>query len=305
MTGTTNQENINGHTVGTDLPQAPTDLSFSCVEGFFVQGNKEIDDQEFNYLTANFGLAKDSWESFQEEFNKLVASEDENTRYKVLFLARHGQGYHNYMIETHGQEAWDTKYNEMEHNDEYTWAPDPELTPLGVQQARDNNSEWKNQVKKGIPMPTRWYVSPMTRSINTMLTTWDGIVDLTTEKRPLVVEDLREDLDYNTCNRRRPKSYIHKRFPMLRFEPSFPENDQLWAADYDEGESGHDVRTSRFLARLFAKDWDSPQDADRYVSTTSHAGTIYSFQRVIGHRPFKMGTGGMIPVIVKATKPSA
>jgi hypothetical protein len=38
------------------------------------------------------------------------------------------------------------------------------------------------------------------------------------------------------------------------------------------------------------------------VSLTSHSGAIASKLRVLGHRDFPLPTGGMIPVLVKATK---
>jgi hypothetical protein len=38
------------------------------------------------------------------------------------------------------------------------------------------------------------------------------------------------------------------------------------------------------------------------VSLTSHSGAIASLMRVIGHREFRLATGGMVPVLIKATK---
>lgn len=39
-----------------------------------------------------------------------------------------------------------------------------------------------------------------------------------------------------------------------------------------------------------------------FVSTTSHAGTISELLTVFNHRPFAISTGGMISLVVKATR---
>jgi hypothetical protein len=137
-----------------------------------------------------------------------------------------------------------------------------------------------------------------------MTYTWDGIQRHEGVKAPLVKEDIREDMGIHTCDKRRPRSYTAKRFPDVVIEKGFTEADELWKPDYREKPGEHDMRTRKFLDFLFTKDFDAPPDepAATYVSVTSHSGTCNSFLRVIGHRPFPLDTGGMIPVVIKATR---
>lgn len=94
---------------------------------------------------------------------------------KVLFLARHGQGVHNLVMAHYGREWWEKEgMNAQYSNDEYTWGPDPELTELGVEQARDAHKAWKAQLESSdpVPMPQAFYVSPFSRACDTLAITW-------------------------------------------------------------------------------------------------------------------------------------
>lgn len=56
------------------------------------------------------------------------------------------------------------------------WGPDPELTPLGVEQALAVNAAWKQQLAAGVPLPTSLYSSPLSRSAATLNLTWSDIL---------------------------------------------------------------------------------------------------------------------------------
>lgn len=183
------------------------------------------------------------------------------------------------------------------------WGPDAKLTELGIQQAKDNNKAWKEQIEKGVPLPQVYYASPFTRALDTMQYTWQDIKKREGVKPPLVLEDLREDIGVHTCDKRETRSFTQNRFPTVVIEDGFTEQDELWKPDYRETHAEHDERTRRFLDFLFGLDFDSDDDSyHTYVSVTSHSGTTNSFLNVIGHRPFQLPTGGMIPVVVKATR---
>lgn len=284
-----------------DSEKSVPKLKYSSVgHGFLAQDDEVTEDSTFEYLKENFGLAKKSWADFKTDFEQLVKNCSENERYKVLYLARHGQGYHNLAIDIYGEPYWDEKLCFDYGDGEIVWGPDPELTDLGDQQAKDNHNEWVNQVEKGIPVPNKnaFYVSPFTRSINTMFGTWDGIVDI----KPLVLEDLREDIGEHTCDKRNTRSYLENRFgDRVTIEPALTENDELYTEQGRETLLQHNIRTKRFLDHLFEIDWDS-KNPELYISVTSHSGTINSFLSSINHRPFRITPGGMIPVIVKATR---
>jgi broad specificity phosphatase PhoE len=87
-------------------------------------------------------------------------------------------------------------------NETITWGPDPELTETGINQAKAIQECWKKQAPLGAPITKdemRWYVSPLTRTGQTMLYSWGDMLAGT----PEVWEDLREVYGSHTCDRRR------------------------------------------------------------------------------------------------------
>ncbi|GMM32697.1 putative phosphomutase [Saccharomycopsis crataegensis] len=272
---------------------------FEIVPGFFKQSEPETDAFKFDYIEEDFGLNKPSWTKLVEELQQLNLESKDNVSYKLLFLARHGQGWHNYAIVKYGQEAWDDKWSRMNGDGELVWGPDPFLTPLGIEQAEGNNSAWKQQLAKGAPIPSAFYSSPFTRSIETLIHTWDGVVDYTA----MIKEDVRETIGEHTCDKRSPKRVIQERFGNkgFVFEDGFEEEDIYYQDDYRETLCEQTLRINNFLNFLFEKDWQADKK-DVFVNVTSHSGTIRSFIMATGHRDFAIGTGGMIPVVIKATR---
>jgi broad specificity phosphatase PhoE len=185
-------------------------------------------------------------------------------------------------------------YSALDGFDSITWA-DANLTTLGQQQALDVNTLWKEQLPRGIPVPETYYVSPLTRTIETADLTFGGIDGLTNYK-PYIKELMREALGVHTCDRRSPKSHLETTFPHLTFEPGFSEPDALWEADYREPVSARRYRLSQFLDDVFA------HDGNVFLSMTSHSGAIASILEVLGHRRFALETGGVIPVVVRAER---
>ena len=53
---------------------------------------------------------------------------------------------------------------------------DPQLTPLGEQQALDARSAWETERRFGVPTPERLYTSPLTRAIRTNQFTFEGAI---------------------------------------------------------------------------------------------------------------------------------
>lgn len=135
----------------------------------------------------------------------------------------------------------------------------------------------------------------MRRSSYTLRYTWDGI---NLPMKPIVVENVRETIGLHPCHQRSTKQVISERFPEFQFEPDFAENDEIFEKYTPEREKLHQqfMRVNLFLERVFENDNDS------IISVTSHAGTIRAFITAVGHRKFTIPTGGMIPIVVKATK---
>lgn len=86
-----------------------TKFKYETVTGFFVQDDETdgVSPYNFDPLTRDFGLKKESWAVLQRDLKELQKKAPENVRYKLLFLARHGQGYHNYAVKKYGEEDWD------------------------------------------------------------------------------------------------------------------------------------------------------------------------------------------------------
>lgn len=94
-------------------------------------------------------------------------------KYKLLFLGRHGQGWHNVAEAFYGTPAWDDDWSKLNGNGTITWGPDAQLTPLGVEQAKNATAAWKEELLAGIPEPEVLYSSPLSRAAETAKITFD------------------------------------------------------------------------------------------------------------------------------------
>lgn len=77
-------------------------------------------------MTSNFGLIDQSydtdgtvpststeptsWERFAHKLSMMNKQSHSETSYKLLFLGRHGQGYHNVAEQYYGTKAWDVSF---------------------------------------------------------------------------------------------------------------------------------------------------------------------------------------------------
>lgn len=140
-------------------------------------------------------------------------------------------------------------------------------------------------------------MSPLTRTIQTADLSFQGS-NLPQGKGydPYIKELLREALGVHTCDRRSPRSHIAASFPHVRFEPGFSEADTLWEADYREPSAARRYRLATFLDDVFSS------DEGVVLSFTSHSGAISSILEAVRHRAFRLETGGVIPVVVRALR---
>jgi len=96
-------------------------LKYSTVVGYFLQDDPDTDPYKFDFISTNFGLIdriydtdspldndnKTQWERFERKVRSLDSEAGKHTAYKVLFLGRHGEGYHNVAESFYGTELWD------------------------------------------------------------------------------------------------------------------------------------------------------------------------------------------------------
>ncbi|KAL8940908.1 MAG: hypothetical protein Q9216_002538 [Gyalolechia sp. 2 TL-2023] len=187
-------------------------------------------------------------------------------------------------------------YASLEGDSHGHWS-DAHLTATGIQQARSVNGFWKRQIagQAKTPAPETYYTSPLYRCLQTANLTFAGL-DLPPDRpyEPLVKELLREANGVHTCDRRSSLSFLRSSLPNCSFEPGFSEEDELWSASRRETDGELDARMKELLDDVFGS------DSSTFVSFTSHSGAISSLLRVLGHREFRLVTGGVIPVLVRA-----
>lgn len=112
-------------------------FKFSTVPGYFLQDEPTTDPDTFDYVsllikpldqfsfitqTSNFGLIsrpydsdatfdsdqqKTQWQRLGHQIESLNARSPSEVNYKLLYLGRHGEGYHNVAERQYGTAAWD------------------------------------------------------------------------------------------------------------------------------------------------------------------------------------------------------
>ncbi|OGE55989.1 hypothetical protein PENARI_c003G05185 [Penicillium arizonense] len=304
--------------VGLAVAHAST-VEYSAVTGYFLQDEDSTDASTFDYTAENFGLINRSypadqklknqasltqWERFHHQVVKLNEESAKNVEYKVLFLGRHGEGWHNAAETYYGTPAWNCYWAELNGNSTATWA-DASLTENGIQQAQKAHDFWASQIKsQNIHTPDAYYVSPLTRALQTANYTFTNLAlpHGATPFKPTVKELFREGISIHTCDHRRNASYIKSLFPAWRLEDGFVENDPFWNGVEGETSDAEDVRSATALNEVFFGKGGKVQHEGAFVSVTSHSGEISSILRVVGHRTFRLNTGAVIPVLVKAVK---
>ncbi|KAG2361454.1 histidine phosphatase superfamily [Suillus spraguei] len=237
--------------------------SYEVVKGFFVQERFRFADaysRSFpsKALPPRFGLidhSDDRWKVFRQKINQLNKSSPASTKYKVFFIGRHGEGFHN---------VAEVKYGTKENGDgELIWGPDPELTTLGKEQAKAAHDAWKQECKFNIPIPGKLYCSPLTRAIHTNKITFDSIIP--ESQRTMIIENLRETNGVHTW---------------------LIEEDTLWDPEVRETHAEMDTRMRRVLDMIFDK------DQEQFISFTAHGGIVSAALRVMNHRQYILPTGG-------------
>ncbi len=63
---------------------------------------------------------------------------------------------------------------------------DPRLTLIGEEQARSAHAAWEHEILHGLPVPQKFYCSPLTRAIRTLELTFEGI--LPADLKPIILE---------------------------------------------------------------------------------------------------------------------
>ncbi|KAI0129440.1 histidine phosphatase superfamily [Xylariales sp. AK1849] len=285
-------------------------INYTTVTGFFQQDDSATDADTFDYTTSSFGLlnrtyltdeefdpagTKTQWQRFESYVNTLNVEADSTTQYKVLFMGRHEEGYHNAAETFYGTPAWNCYWAEQDGNATVTWA-DAYLTEVGIAHTTKANNFWKSQLAaQKMPAPRSYYTSPLNRCTVTANLTFNGL-DLPAEYPfvPTVKELFREGISIHTCDRRSNRTHISSLFPFYQIEDGFTEYDELWNGTFGESADAQLKRSKAVLDDVFSN------DENTWLSITSHSGEIAKLLSVLGHRLFTLSTGQAIPVLVKA-----
>ncbi|TDZ39068.1 putative phosphoglycerate mutase [Colletotrichum spinosum] len=287
-------------------------IQYTSVPGYFLQDDNSTDPTGFDYATVNFGLldrtyptdkhfdpngTRTQWERFERWVSYLNSGcrKSDSVQYKLLFMGRHGEGWHNAAETYYGTPAWNCYWAEQEGNATARWA-DALLTPAGAAEAYKANAYFKDRYEtQKMPFFESYYSSPLARCAVTANITFGDIA--LPEDRPFVPtvkEGFREGMTVHTCNWRSNKTYIHNLFPSYEFEPGFAETDQLWRRNESETSEAQDARAKAVLDDVFRT------DDKTWLSVTSHSGQITKLLKALNHRAFRLSTGQIIPVFVKA-----
>ncbi|WEW60203.1 putative phosphoglycerate mutase pmu1 [Emydomyces testavorans] len=314
-------------------------LEYSTVTGYFLQDDPATDPAKFDYATAGFGLInqtydtdktfdphhqKSQWERFKYKVLTLNKDAKPGIKYTLLYLGRHGQGYHNVAERYYGTEAWDCYWSMLEGNGTITWA-DAHLTDQGIADAKVAHQTWATQMKHGIPVPESYYTSPLSRCLQTANVTFSTlnlpesnpflptvkehffhrIAPIYKSESPLKRKAtekkishqlLRETIGIHTCDRRSSRTYINSTYPTYIIEHGFTESDTLWVPDLRESFSAQRERVRTLFDDIFT------HDSNTFLSLTAHSEVITVILDVVGHRKFPLSTGAVIPVLIRAEK---
>ncbi|KAL2883446.1 putative phosphoglycerate mutase pmu1 [Colletotrichum sp. CLE4] len=248
------------------------------------------------------------WERFASHVRKLNAESPDGVDYKVLYLTRHGLGYHNVQAAKVGTADWDRYWSHLDGDGVVTWL-DAELVDTGIQQAKDLSTFWARATSTsttaegegegdGVPFPESFYTSPLRRCLETSNLAFGPLVEAKggREFRPLIKEGLRERMTDHTCDKRSPRRWIEGAYPRYRFEPGFTEEDRLWRADRFETTEEHVARKQAVLEEIFAT------DPAMFVSLTVHSYAISAVLRVGGQEEFRVREGSSIALLVRGDR---
>ncbi|KAJ8106123.1 hypothetical protein OPT61_g9748 [Boeremia exigua] len=224
------------------------------------------------------------WQRFKQYLEHLNAN-DSTKHYKLLYLIRHGEGFHNVKEKEIGRAEWDRYWAKMPGDGSVVWA-DAELTANGEQQAR---SIAEARAYLGGGTITAILSSPLRRCLRTVHLAFPPE---TRDRRPIIKEKLRERLGIHTCDQRSSRTWIAENYPSFDIEDGFDENDSLWTPDRRESIEEHTARSTELLDDIFDGDYGD------YVVLAAHSGAIMSLFAATGWRKVPVAAGAVYPLLV-------
>lgn len=238
------------------------------------------------------------WPRLTSHVAHLNASSPSNVRYKIMYLTRHGIGFHNQKHAEVGEEAWENHWSLLDGDDKTTWF-DSFLAPEGIEQAKELSGLWTTFIDSdGAPLPQSHYCSPLARCLQTCTYVFKPVMkDHDKIFHPTVKERLRERWTTHTCDKRRTASWIKENWSEdFTLDDGFVEEDQLCKLPRWETDEEHTLRKQLALEDLFET------DENQVVSWTFHSLALKAFFMACGEKPFQVREATSIAVLVKGEK---
>lgn len=295
--------------------------TYRALPGYFAafptKGAGPIDSTKHNHLEL---INHDTWKQLYDSIPK----DTETHEYKLLVVARHGQGYHNAAIIRYGEPKWDEYWSLLDGDDYGEWV-DSKLTPLGKQQVTETGSHMLLPIVDDLGfLPDVFFSSPMRRCLETFIESWTPVfqeldsgkikgsksVDtLNGSIKPIVLENIRETLGEHTCDKRVDHSVALEEYQDYKmksgnhihwqYASDYPETDQMWRADWREPEQDMDDRVNVGLIEIF----EQVSSDEKFISITCHSGVIGSILRDLKHPAIqKLDTGKIVCAVVEVEK---
>lgn len=239
--------------------------------------------------------SKTPWQRFESYVHGLNKSGPASVRYKIVFLTRHGIGYHNLMEAKVGTEAWDNHWSRLPGDGVLMWE-DARLTSQGTAQAKALGQIWLS-ASASIVVPQSLYSSPLARCLETCRLSLSPLfAHLDRPFHPAVHELLRERLWDHYCDKRSTRSWIESHYPEFRIEERLSECDELWNSESIESIEEHSARKGKALSRI----WE--EDSAEVISLTIHSGAIAAILNVCGAEDFKVAEGTCFAVLIRGER---
>ncbi|KAM3452876.1 hypothetical protein MY3296_004145 [Beauveria thailandica] len=250
---------------------------------------------------------KPPWARFVDHVQALNREAGDNVSYKIVFLTRHGQGFHNVMKD---KAAAGETYDENHGDDAEARCFDALLTDVGIAQADALGAQWL--ATAGLPVPQSHYASPLTRCLQTaerylrpMMSGrggGSGGGDGLPYRPTIIKEGLREKWTTHTANMRRPRAWIAARWPACDIEDGFSEEDLLGMTMRAEQRAETETENRERVMKVMEDVFDEGNGAGEVVAWTFHSLTMRALMAGLGMVPFKVQPATTVAVLVRGEK---
>ncbi|KAF1736094.1 putative phosphoglycerate mutase [Beauveria bassiana] len=246
---------------------------------------------------------KPPWARFVNHVQALNLEAPDNVSYKIMFLTRHAQGFHNAMKD---KAAAGETCDENHGDDAEAQCFDALLTDVGIAQADALGAQW--HATAGLPVPQSHYASPLTRCLQTAERYLQPLMSVRRggggiSHRPTIIkEGLRERWTTHTANMRRPRAWIAARWPACEIEHGFSEEDLLTMTMRAEQRAETETENRERVMRVLEDVFDEGDGAGEVVAWTFHSLTMRALMGGLGMVPFKVQPATTVAVLVRGEK---